>query len=158
MSLFYNGRYLTFDHFWLWTLCLLWFKEIRLIMCSGVNSVWFKWFFICFTQWVSWDPTYNRMKGRDGGLEGGWIVFSKINRVGWPKQVRNYNYRSSQDYTPLSMFSSTLQGSLFSNKGVELARDHLTNCRSKVTQTYATSTLSNKGAPTHASKQKHKAT
>ena len=31
------------------------------------------------------------------------------------------------------------------------------NSRSKVTQTYVTSTLSNKGAPIYASKQKHKA-
>ena len=44
------------------------------------------------------------------------------------------------------------------NKGVELARAHLSNSRSKVIQTYATSTLSNEGAPTHASKQNHNAT
>ena len=42
------------------------------------------------------------------------------------------------------------------NKGAELARAHIINSRSKVTQTYATSILSNEGAPTHASKQKHK--
>ena len=43
------------------------------------------------------------------------------------------------------------------NNGTELARAYLTNSGSKVTQTYATSTSSNEGAPTHASKQKHKA-
>jgi hypothetical protein len=35
---------------------------------------------------------------------------------------------------------------------------HLSNSRSKVTQTYATSTLHTEGAPTQLVKQKHKAT
>ena len=55
------------------------------------------------------------------------------------------------------MFSSTFQKYQLSNKGAGLARAHLTNSRSKVTQAYATSTLSYKEAPTYASKQKHKA-
>ena len=55
------------------------------------------------------------------------------------------------------MFSSTLQRSLLSNKGVKLARAHLSNSRSKVTQTYATSIL-NIGELLHnSSKQKYKA-
>ena len=52
------------------------------------------------------------------------------------------------------MFSSTLQRSKLDNKGAGLARAHLSNSRRKVTQTYATSTLSNEEAPTHTSKQK----
>ena len=70
--------------------------------------------------------------------------------------MRTKNYRSSQDYTPLSKFPSTLKGSKLGNKGVGIARAHLNNSSSKVTQTYATSTLVTGGAPTQSSKQKHK--
>ena len=60
--------------------------------------------------------------------------------------------------TPLNICSlAPCKDPKLSDKGAGLARAHLTNSRSKVTQTYVTSTSSNKGAPTHASKQKHKA-
>jgi hypothetical protein len=38
---------------------------------------------------VRWIYHKAHVKGRDGGLEGGWIVLSKINRVGKPKQMWN---------------------------------------------------------------------
>jgi hypothetical protein len=72
--------------------------------------------------------------------------------------MQNLNYLSSQDYTP-SIYNSKppLEDPSQSKRGVGLRRDHLNKFRSKVTQTYATSTLSTGELLHNSNEQNHKA-